>query len=197
MHSSAEQNAVNAQGAECLSVAGSDARRICSYRQDQQGFTLVELITIMVLIGILATVALPRFFDNDVFQARGFGDQVLSTLRYAQKTAIAQHRFVCVTFGASSVTLTHGVNAACGANLTGPTGATPYSVAHASIAITPPDAGNISFDCLGRPRNAGAAFAAATCAPGNVFFVLPADQTVTVAGAPAITIERETGYVHQ
>ena len=196
MNSRAEQIAVNAQAAERLSVAGSIARRICSSRQHQQGFTLTELITVIVLVGILSAVALPRFFDNNVFQSRGFADQVLSTLRYAQKAAVAQRRFVCATFAANSVTLTHGPASNCaGGGLTGPDGATPYAVANAGIAIPPPAAGNISFDCLGRPRSVGDA--AATCAPGNVVGVLDADQVVTVAGAPAITIERETGYVHQ
>lgn len=163
---------------------------------NQRGFTLTELIAVIVLVGILSAVALPRFFDNNVFQSRGFADEVLSTLRYAQKAAVAQRRFVCATFAANSVTLTQGPDSRCaGGGLTGPDGASPYVVANAAIAITAPAAGNISFDCLGRPRGVGNA--AATCTPGNVDGVLPADQVVTVAGAPAITIERETGYVHQ
>lgn len=70
------------------------------------GFTLVELITIMILVGILAAVAFPRMDGVDVFRSVEFRDRVVVALRHAHKTAIAQRRMVCVAFGANSVTLT-------------------------------------------------------------------------------------------
>ena len=51
---------------------------------DQRGFTLIELIMVMVVVGILAVFVAPRFFDANVFKSRGFADQVQATLRYAQ-----------------------------------------------------------------------------------------------------------------
>lgn len=159
----------------------------------QRGFTLMELITVIVIVGILSVAALPRFFDRDMFDSRGFHDQVISTLRYAQKAAVAQHRYVCVTFAANSVALTWGVNATCaGGGLTMPSGGT--GVTNANVTITAPAAGNISFDCLGRPRQTGNALA--TCVPGNHVDVLAAIQTVGISGATDISIEPETGYVH-
>lgn len=62
------------------------------------GFTMVELVVTLVIFGVLASIALPRFQDNAAFTERGISDQVLATLRYAQKLAITKRREVCVTF---------------------------------------------------------------------------------------------------
>lgn len=142
----------------------------------------------MVIIGILAAVAAPRFFDSNVFQSRGFADQVQASLRYAQKVAIAQHRNVCVAFAANSVTLTidsdtppdGACNLAPAGNLQSPTGDASYVItAPSGIAFgTAPSPINFSFDALGRPN------------PNAL-------QTLTIVGATnPIVVEAETGYVH-
>lgn len=55
----------------------------------QRGFTLVELILVMVVIGILAAVAGPRFFERNVFDERIYFEETLAAVRYAQKVAVA------------------------------------------------------------------------------------------------------------
>lgn len=70
----------------------------------QRGFTLVELITVMVIVGILAVSVLPRFFTVSEFEDRGSADQVKSMLRFAQKTAIAQHRAISVVISGGAAT---------------------------------------------------------------------------------------------
>ncbi len=62
----------------------------------QRGFTLIELVTIMILLGILAVVALPHFNLTD-FAAARFRDEALSGLRYAQKAASSHRRLVCAS----------------------------------------------------------------------------------------------------
>lgn len=145
----------------------------------QRGFTLAELVTVIVILGILAAVAAPRFFDRGMFDSRGFYDQVISTLRYAQKTAVAQHRFVCVAFTSNrTITLTYGATALCGSDLTSPAGQTPYTVTSPTADVTMSGYADFNFDALGKPS-----FAVA--------------QSIAVSGyATPITIEVETGYVH-
>ncbi len=131
----------------------------------QRGFTLAELITVLVIVGILAAVAVPRFFEVNSFQARGTADQILAALRYAQKTAIAQHRDVTVTISAAA-------NPDCAAVLT----ASNVSCAVSNAVTIAPISPTVTFDVLGRP-------------------VPNAASSITVGGTITINIEAETGYV--
>lgn len=55
----------------------------------QTGFTLVELVLVIVLLSIMSAVALPRFFERNTFQDRAVYDDIANTLRFAQKMAVA------------------------------------------------------------------------------------------------------------
>ncbi|HXF66695.1 MAG TPA: type II secretion system protein [Burkholderiales bacterium] len=135
----------------------------------QRGFTTAELITVIVIAGLLAAIAVPRFVGRDSFASRGFSDEAISIVRHAQKTAIAWRRpvFVCVTADA--------VSAGAAAGCTPPLLSAP---APAGVTLSP---AAFSFDGLGRP-SAGVTIALTSTIPGD-----PARQ---------IVVEAETGYVH-
>lgn len=73
--------------------------------QAASGFTLVELVLVITLVGILAVVAVPRFFSNPTFDERGYRDELGAALRYAQKVAVATGCPVRVTVNASGYAL--------------------------------------------------------------------------------------------
>jgi len=135
----------------------------------EHGFTLVELVVTLILIGILAVAVLPRFANQSDFQARGFQDETRALLRYAQKSAIAQRRNVCVTLSGTGVTLTIDNGGSCNGALTLP------SVPRGGTGLSATVAG-FKFQPLGDTDQA-------------------TNIVVTVAGTN-ITVDPRTGYVY-
>ena len=152
----------------------------------QRGFSLVELISIIVLTGVLYVFAAPGMFDTQSIVAIGLHDETLSFLRFAQKNAVAQRRLVCVEFTENSVALYNSTLPdanSCNSSLKGPGGEMPGVVTgkeNAAYEITPR---NFNFDGSGRPVDpTGAA-------------MLRQSIHVKLAES-AIIVEPVTGYVH-
>ena len=145
-------------------------------RSRPAGVTLLELIVIIAVIGILALVATVLFAGVQGFVSRGFYDKAFSTVRLAQKTAVAWRRavFVCVTTNQIAASTVAG----CATPLTNSTSGAP-AVETAPSGVTM-NTVSFSFDSMGRAS-----------ADTTITF------TSTIAGDPArqIAVTAETGYV--
>ena len=160
-------------------------------RGGRSGFTLIELVTIMIVLGILAVVVLPRFANLNDFEAVGAADQLNSLIHYARESAVAQRRMVRLDFSADPPTLCQlGTATTCSAACAS-TVALPASYHQAKTPVTVTDnlatTGQICFNALGRPYDSSGSLSA----PKTVSVK---DQTG--ATAETITVENETGYVH-
>jgi MSHA pilin protein MshC len=153
------------------------------------GFTLVELVVVMIIIGVMSVVVLPRFDLFKGFDQVGYRDKVKATLEYARKAAVARRRYTCVSLSGNDmlVTADPGVPESylggCPASAL-PLPAedrtcSPVTVgkvcAPSGVSLT--GTATLTFSPLGKPSSAGA-------------------YTVTGDSAENITVEAESGYVH-
>ena len=147
-----------------------------------RGFTLVELVLIIMLLGILSFFAGARLNDRDQANARGFAEQVASTLRFAQKAAIAQRRNVYVNIDTSTRRVRACLDAAttCVTPLASPGGGSLDVTGASGVTLTSGST-QFSFDALGRPSFASN-LTLTTSANGLTFSVI---------------VETESGYVRR
>ena len=154
----------------------------------QQGFTLVELVMVIVLLGVISVVALPKLTGTRVFASSAFRSEVVSALRYAQKSAVSHRRLVCVTLTASAVTLdiaTANPSNTCTTPLPSPDG-TAYQSKDASVTASgTPLTSGLFFQPSGTVTTDGA---------GNTL-VADAAGVISITDQTDIRIDGATGYV--
>ncbi len=73
-----------------------------SIRNKSCGFTLIELVMVIVIVGILAAIAVPRFESFYAIKLDGATKKVASDIRYTQQLAIARHTNSRIVFDADN-----------------------------------------------------------------------------------------------
>jgi MSHA pilin protein MshC len=152
----------------------------------QRAFTLIELITTMMLIGILAVVVMPHFADKAGFDAAGFASSLSSALQHARKSAVAMRRNVCVVLtGGNTLTFTRKLapdtanTFTCDAT-TLPLAGQSTAVLEAPSGVTiSPTAASMAFNALGQPST------------GATWTITGSDGSTRT-----VLIEEDSGYVY-
>ncbi|MBI5921059.1 MAG: type II secretion system protein [Betaproteobacteria bacterium] len=192
-------------------ITSERLRQRIRWIRPQHGFTLVELVVVMIVIAILAVAVVPRFSLLSGFDEVGYRDKVKATLEFARKAAVAQRRYVCVTKNGNGLVLTRDLRDPDPLTFASVTAATCPNAGSSQVTLPAPDtaacggatAGNeicapanstsitlsapatlLIFNPLGQPSST------ANCSTTNFCY------TVTGTDAYTITVEAETGYVH-
>ncbi len=156
-----------------------------AYPITQKGFTLVELVTTMLLLGILSATALPKFFSVSGYQQQVFFDDTLAAVRFAQKLAVATGCNVQVSIAADTYTLTRPTDRTVCTSLSSTdfnqavnnpgTGTPPYSINPSGISLTA-STSPFYFTALGTAS---------------------AEVTLTIAGSQTFYVVAATGFVYE
>lgn len=144
----------------------------------QQGFTLFELVMVIIIIGVLAAIAIPRFSLQDS-SVHAQAAQVARDIRHAQMLAMSQGR--TLTF--QSLGTTYRCVDSTGTVITDPATQQPFNFTlNNGVSLS---VGTVNFDSLGRPVSGGT-------------LVSAADIPFTVSGETQtsnLTVSRVTGFV--
>ncbi len=91
-----------------------------------RGFTIIELVVVIMLVAIMAAVSLPKVDSAMAMRNDSFRDGLVAGLRFAAHTAVAQRRMVCATVSNTQMVLqiasanVSGTTMSCDTNLIGP-----------------------------------------------------------------------------
>jgi MSHA pilin protein MshC len=180
------------------------------FTMDRKGFTLIELVMVLVLIGIVAIVVVPRLPNVAATKAGALVDKLRADIRYAQNLAMTRNTRSRVRFNGngtappSGYTVVTSTTSTCtsfiaatdparGGALTVTLGTGDY----ANISVVP-GKNCLEYDSLGRPCDCSAS---GTMLPGSSCFTsISSALTVTInagsVAAGSITISLQTGAVN-
>jgi prepilin-type N-terminal cleavage/methylation domain-containing protein len=156
---------------------------------DQRGFTLIELVMVLVLIAILAAFVAPKLGDVTTTKAGAFHDKLRADVRYAQNLAMTQNQRYRVYYNLAPAPNPGYavVNDANGNGTWGEAG---------EFALDPAGGGNLSVT-LNVGQYAGVTIpTAGGFIEFNSLGVPTAAVTLPITGGQTVTIIAETGAVN-
>jgi prepilin-type N-terminal cleavage/methylation domain-containing protein len=114
-----------------------------------RGFTLIELVMVMLIVSALAVFALPRVLDVTTFRLASYADRIQNATTFANRLALAQRRPVVVTFATTGVSIAYGSGGAINLPVADPSTGSAMSLtcpAGTSPCLTAGSAGSVTFN---------------------------------------------------
>lgn len=149
------------------------------------GFSLLELVLVLSVVGLLAVFALPRLTSAPGVTLSAVAAQVAGSIRYAQSLAMSRGQRYRVAFTATSYQVTDGGGGAVlqpGGSGMGPVSVTPATLSGFNPPLT---AGYVAFDTRGAP------YVSATLPLAAAATIVITSGTDTAS----VTVAPETGRV--
>lgn len=144
---------------------------------------MIEVTLIIVILGIISATAIPKLFAVQAYQQRGFFDDTLNAIRYAQKLAVATGCNVQVSISGNQFELKRP--AAADRSLCASTTAGDFT-----LAVSRPGSGETSYQ---------GSQSGVTINDTSLYFsakgTASADATITV-GDRQISVLQATGFVY-
>ena len=111
-----------------------------------RGFTLIEILAVVVIIGIAAAVIVPQISSRDDQRVASAARQLMADLLYCQNRSIALQKMHYVQF--NTATNTYQLLDAVSPNnvITNPVGGQPYTVSFGTGALSNVKINSASFD---------------------------------------------------
>jgi prepilin-type N-terminal cleavage/methylation domain-containing protein len=176
---------------------------------DRKGFTLIELIMVMVLLGLMAAVIVPKLGNLTTTNAAAFPTKLRADIRYAQNLAMTRGKRTRVYFnGTGPVPVTAPAQGyTVGIDNSGSGNCSSFALAsdpagggnllvtlnagmYAGISIPAPSMTCLEYDSLGRPYTCGAV----ACSTVPLAATMTADVNGSAAMRVSVTVQ--TGAVN-
>jgi prepilin-type N-terminal cleavage/methylation domain-containing protein len=142
----------------------------------ESGFTLIELVVVMVMLGILAAYVAPRLNISES-NTGSQAELLAQNIRHAQAIAVAQHKTLTVEVASGSYSVKEGASI-----INDPRSGAAFSVTlEDSVSAS---TGSVDLDYLGRPLTSGA--------------FITSDTTFTLSGgsvSSTVSVTPVTGFV--
>ncbi|WP_114327450.1 type II secretion system protein [Candidatus Colwellia aromaticivorans] len=155
------------------------------------GFTMIELIVVIMMIAIMAVTVLPKFFTSNGFEEYTYRDELIIKLRAIQLRTMQQTnngtcRLIQIDSSVIGLLATTPNATTCESNYAGKSTTVTINANHNVSFTNSEGLSSFNFSSLGRPEALGCGDA-----------LTPCEITLTVAGESSLAIKiNHEGYIY-